>query len=202
MKHNSYLSKIKDVIDWAQGGPLSTQTGDYIYALERLDEYLEAFFETSPFAAGDRVVFKEDNPYLAKNGWSGRDLLFRKGSPATVGEVDFKKGVGWTAMFMFDHEYYNSEHEGADEKKNSRYTKNSVPRPIGDRHWFSLRQSHFVSMGDFGGEVLSSPWDGCACKQSDWTKNGQFESCGIETCKVWSWHHHGECKVHPDSIVR
>lgn len=195
---NKHIDRVKEIIAWAESGPLSSRYSEHKYSLGKLDEYLDAFFETSPFSPGDRVVFKEDRPEKAKEGWSGLDLMFRRGNPATVGDIDFRKGAGWIALFSFDHVYYNSEHEGADAGATSKFTKISVPRPRGETTWFSLRQDNFVSLKEFGGEVRKEPWSGCKCVGGSSIAGNE---CKAEGCKVWCWHHHGECSVHPDSIA-
>jgi hypothetical protein len=199
LKYNKYLNRVKDVVAWAKGSPLNSGYTEHDYALGRLDEYLEGFFQTSPFSPGDRVVFKEDRLDLVREGWSGFPLLFRKGSPATVGEIDFRKGLGWVALFSFDHVYYNSSHEGAGAGKTSGYTRISVPRPAGEETWFHLTQDKFVLLEEFDGIVVKAPWDGCECVGSHPTNKIH---CKVEGCKVWCWHHHGECNVHPNSFAQ
>ena len=196
--YNKYLDRVREVVTWAKGSPLSSGYSEHDYALGRLDEYLEEFFQTSPLSPGDRVVFKEDKPERANEGWSGLSLLFQRGIPATVGEIDFRKDRGWVADFSFDYIYYNSQHEGADVGGASRYLKESIPRPRGELTWLPLNQNDFVLMEKFDGEILKAPWDGCRCVGA---LPGNKTLCKVEGCKVWCWHHHGECSVHPDSIA-
>jgi hypothetical protein len=197
VRGNKYFDKVKKIIAWVKSGPISSQYGEYNYAIEKVDEYLEAFFDTSPFSTGDRVVFREDKPERASEGWRGLPLLFRRGSPATVGEIDFQRDRGWIANFSFDYIYHNSKHEGAPTGKTSGYIKVSVPRPS-DKTWLVMNQNNFVLMEEFDGEILKAPWDGCKCVGGT---PGDRVLCKAEGCKVWCWHHHGECSVHPDSIA-